>query len=354
MPRAFDITATTSSVQLGASGQGEVSFTVSNKLGTGVTVRATVEPTGDTRPEWVSFPNGMERTLSPDGTAVIPVRVAVPPGTSPGTYGFNLVVASVSNPDEHYARGPSVAFTAAPAPVPVKKPFPWWLVALAAGVLIIIGGVVAILSARGDKQAPGLGQACAKEEPKCGPDLACGTSNVCLGAKGFKGCERGEQCATNRCEEGTCEELVALSGACNSADDCNPPLACHEGVCRGLAGFQGCDKVEQCATGRCEASKCQEQVTLGDTCDSTDDCRSPLTCHQTFCLMPVGQKCTHPSQCVSGECQSQVCARGAVVCPRCPMGTLCFDGRCQAPVIRRDHRILQELQVAPRRTIPAP
>ncbi len=352
MPRAFDITATTSNVQLGASGQGEVSFTVSNKLGVGVTVRATVEPSGNTRAEWMSFPQGLERTLSPDGTAVIPVRVAVPPGTPPGTYGFNLVVASTTNPDEHYDRGPSVAFTTSAAPVVVKKPFPWWIVALAAGVLVIVGVVVAILG--DNKAAPGLGQACAKEEPKCGPDLTCGAGNVCLGAKGFKGCDKGEQCATNRCEEGTCEELVALSGACNSSDDCNPPLACHEGACRGLAGFQGCDKGEQCVTGRCEAGSCQEQVTLGDTCNSNDDCRSPLTCFQTFCLMPLGQKCTHPSQCVTGDCQNQVCTRGAVLCPRCPVGTICINGRCQAPVILRDHRILQELQVEPRRTIPAP
>jgi hypothetical protein len=150
----------------------------------------------------------------------------------------------------------------AAAPVPVKKPFPWWLVALAAGVLIIVGGVVAILSSRGDKEAPTLGQACAKEEPKCGKDLTCGLGNACVGAAGFKGCEQGAQCATNRCEAGTCEERAALEGKC----------------------------------------------------DSPDDCRSPLTCHQTFCLIPMGQKCTHPSQCVSGDCQGQLCTRGAVFC----------------------------------------
>ena len=58
MPRAFDITATTSSVQLDGSGQGEVSFTVSNKLEVGVSVRASVEPAGSARAEWLSFPGG--------------------------------------------------------------------------------------------------------------------------------------------------------------------------------------------------------------------------------------------------------------------------------------------------------
>ena len=85
---------------------------------------------------------------------------------------------------------------------------------------------------------------------------------------------------------------MALGDTCDSADDCTEPLACHEAACRGLAGFSPCDKPGQCVTGRCQGNACQEQVSLGDTCDSEDDCRSPLTCSSGFCLIPVGQKCT--------------------------------------------------------------
>ncbi|PTL84221.1 hypothetical protein [Vitiosangium sp. GDMCC 1.1324] len=303
MPRNFDITATTSSVKLDGSGQGEVTFTVSNKLGMGVTVRATVEPAGNTRAEWMSFPDGMERTLSPDGTAVIPVRISAPKGTPPGAYNFGLVVASVSNPDEQYDRGPSVAFNVAEAPAPVKKPFPWWLVALAAGVVIIIVGVVAILSSHGKKvEAPGIGQPCAAKGTKCAANLTCGPNNVCLGA----------------------------------------------------AGFEGCDKPELCATGRCEANKCQEQVSLGDTCDSPDDCRAPLSCFQGFCLIPLGEKCTHPSQCVTGACTNQVCSRAVVLCPRCPAGTVCINGTCVQTGIVRDPRLMRELEVQQFQRTPQP
>ena len=353
MPRAFDITATTSSVPLDPAGHGEVSFTISNKLGTGVSVRATVEPAANVQPEWMKFPDGMERILSADGTAVIPVRISVPAGTPPGSYGFTLVVASISNPDEHYDRGPSVAFTVREAAVPVKKPFPWWLVALAAGVLLIVGVVVAILASGGGEEGPGLGVACAKKEPRCGKDLTCGTGNLCVGTAGFKGCTSGEQCATARCEGDRCEERVALTDKCDSVDDCQEPLACHEAACRGLAGFSGCEKPEQCVTGRCQEGTCQEQISLGDTCDSNDDCRSPLTCHQSFCLIPVGEKCTHPSQCVSGACNG-TCNQVAVRCPRCPLGTVCVEGKCVRPAIIRDHRLLQEMQLEPRRSIPSP
>lgn len=301
MPRAFDITATTSDVKLNASGQGEVSFTISNKLGTGVSARATVEPSGNARAEWMSFPNGMERTLSPDGTAVIPVRISVPPGTPPGSYGFGLVVTDVANPDEHYDRGPSVAFTVAAVPVPVKKPFPWWIVALAAGVVVIVGVVVAILSSHGGTK-PGLGAACEKKAPKCDKGLTCGPANTCLGDKGFTGCQ----------------------------------------------------KPEQCVTGRCEGGACQEQVSLGDTCDSNDDCRSPLTCSSGLCLIPLGQKCTQSAQCASGNCAAQACAPSVVQCPPCPIGTFCVNGACVRRQIFVDPRLMQELQVQPQRVTPSP
>jgi hypothetical protein len=263
------------------------------------------------------------------------------------------VVTDVANPDEHYDRGPSVAFTVAAAPVAAKKPFPWWIVALAAGVLVIVVAVVAVLSSRGG-EGPGLGAACAKKDPKCGKDLTCGTGNVCLGDKGFK-CDKPEQCANGRCEAGTCEKLAALGDTCDSADDCTQPLACHEGACRGLAGFSPCDKPAQCATGRCQGNSCQEQVSLGDTCDSDDDCRSPLTCSSGLCLIPVGQKCTQSAQCVTGNCESQVCARAVVRCPvACPTGTVCLNGSCVRRDIFVDPRLMRDLQMQPQRTLPSP
>ena len=324
MPSVFDVTVSSPQVALNASGQAEVSFTISNKLGTGVGVRATVEPTGTTPPGWLAFPEGAERSLTPDGTAVLPVRIAAPAGTAPGTYGFSLVVASQSNPDEHYVRSPSVAFSVAVA-APVKKRFPWWIVALAAGVLLLVGGVVAVLASRGGA-APGAGQPCATKAPVCADGLHCAA--------------------------GTCQTAVALGGACAAEGDCAKPLTCFEATCRGGAGFKECAQPGQCVTGRCEAKQCQEQETLGDACDSADDCRAPLACSQGFCLIPVGQRCTHPSQCVTGTCTAQTCSPSSVPCPRCPRFSVCRNGQCEDRVfIHKDPGLMQEL-AQPRRFAP--
>lgn len=280
MARAFDITSTTSRVELNGSSQGTVSFTISNKLGAAVTVRASVSPTGTSKAEWMSFPEGAERALTADGTAVIPVKVSVPAGTPPGAYGFGLLVASLTNPDENYDQGPAVAFTVAEAKAPVKKPFPWWIVAVAAGVVLLTGGVVFALVHKAPA-APGLGEACATKGAECGANLECGAGKVCVGQ----------------------------------------------------SGFSTCTKPEQCATGRCEAGTCKEQSLLGDSCNSADDCHAPLTCvPQGLCLIPLGKPCASPQQCVTGACQGtpQVCTQPVVPCTvLCPARSRCVNNQCR-------------------------
>ncbi len=302
MPRTFDITTPTPALSLDGQGQAEVAFTVSNALGQPTRVRAVVEPSGSTKPEWLSLPEGAEKDLPPDGTSLFTVKLAVPPGTPPGQYSFNLLVVGVANPDEHYARGPGVAFTVAKAEVPVKKPFPWWLVALVGGVVLLAGGVVAVLASRGGGEPPGLEQKCAEKGTPCAPGLACSPAGTCLGPVGFKPCEKGTACLTGRCAEGSC----------------------------------------------------QERVSLGDACTTAEDCREPLACHQSVCLVPEGQRCTHPSQCATGNCSGQVCQPAPVVeCnPRCTRGSVCQGGQCvPLRIIIRDHRIFERVPIQP---IPAP
>jgi hypothetical protein len=142
MPRSFAITTSEPSLQLSPAGRGELTFTVSNTLGRPVRVRTVIEPEGQAPREWFSLMGDSERDLAPDGTQSYSVKLAVPPGTPEGQHAFHLLVADVANPDEQFAIGPSVAFQVQrPAPAAPKK-FPWWIVAVAAGVLLIAGGAI--------------------------------------------------------------------------------------------------------------------------------------------------------------------------------------------------------------------
>lgn len=332
MPRAFDVTASTPAVQLSPGRKGEVTFTVTNALGQPSRVRAMVEPSGDARREWLSLPGGMEKELPPDGTAVFTVKVAVPPDAPPGEYTFKLLVVSVSNPDEHYARGPAVAFTvAAAAPVPAKKPFPWGWVALAAGVVLIVGGVVALVLSRGDGEGtggsgalPGLSQPCGEVEPRCAEGLVCTEESRCLGGAGFS-CGEGGECASQNCVEGECRPPQGLGSACQSDRGCLVPLLCHEGFCL-LPDGNRCTNMAQCISGRCEAGTCTARVSPGGRCGQDTDCESPARCENSRCVLNEGALCRGDAECRSGNCQDGLCRPECF--PPCGPGLTCSRGRC--------------------------
>jgi len=327
MPRAFDITAATESVSLSASGQGEIAFTVSNALRAPVRARAMVMVAGQAQREWTSIAGEAERDFTPDGTQQFIVKVQAPPGTPPGRYTFHLLVSNVANPDEQYADGPAVSFVV-PEPAPVgKKPFPWWLVALLGGVLVIGGGVTAILAGRG---GPDLGDPC--EEGKCGKDLACSgaTAGRCLGEDGFQGCKENAQCVSARCVSGRCEE-AELGRNCGPGDTCPARQKCipllGTRTCL-LAPEQACTGDGQCTSLFCKEGKCARD---DGKCDNNEQCRPPSVCHTNkACLLPDGQQCSANEVCVSGFCSGGTCQQAPVPCvPACTPGLFCVRGECR-------------------------
>jgi hypothetical protein len=282
---------------------------------------------GQARPEWAVVSGGEERDFATDGTQQFTVRLQVPPGTPPGRYTFHLLVTNVANPDEQYAEGPTVSFTV-PEPVPVtKKPFPWWIVALAAGVLIIGGGVVAILASRG---GPDLGEPC--EGTECGKGLACSApaGGVCLGADGFKGCKESGQCLSGRCAEERCVEAEL-------GRNCGPGDSCPAGQkCTALLGTRTCllPPGDACTgDGQCTSLYCKNSQCMRDDgkCDTNDECRPPSQCHTNkLCLLANGQQCTSNGVCISGFCSpSGTCQQAPTPCPvLCPRFSSCVGGRC--------------------------
>lgn len=169
MARAFDITTTTPALKLDGSRRSEVAFTVTNSLGRPVRGRAVIVPEGPLAPEWLSLAGDNERDFLPNGTHVFHVQIAVPSSQPAGEHAFHLLVADQSNPDEHFADGPSVAFRV-PAPVvPIKKGIPWWIPVSVAAVLLIAVVTGVLLRRGGQDEGPGTGGSGQVEEPEPPP-----------------------------------------------------------------------------------------------------------------------------------------------------------------------------------------
>lgn len=255
MPRAFDITPATPTIKLSPAGEGEFSFTVSNALKRPVRARALAQPEGQTQAEWLGIGGASERDFAADGTQQFTVRLKVPAGTPPGSYGLHLLVSTVTNPDEEYATGPAVSFEVAPS-APPKKPFPWWIVALAAGVLVLGGGGFLLFSKlRGRPPAAGT---------TCQADAACPANQRCVQVnEGLKSCllRPGQKCSRDiDCSSFWCTPQQVCSrddGQCKDSTECRPPaFTCDNGFCRKVLG-QACDRDEACASGVCEGGLCK-------------------------------------------------------------------------------------------------
>jgi len=145
MPSSFAITTAANSTPLDGSRKGQTVFTVSNTSVRPLRGRARVTPDSAATATWFTLTGGAERDFTVNGTQQYAVQIAVPPTAAAGTYTVRLDMVGVDNPDEDFTQGPSVTFEV-PAPLPVKKPFPWWIIAVIVGVIIVGIVLAAVLS----------------------------------------------------------------------------------------------------------------------------------------------------------------------------------------------------------------
>jgi heat shock protein HslJ len=135
MPSPFAITTTANAVSLDARRSGEASFTVSNTSGSPIRGRAQLTPEPPASAVWLTLMEEGEQDFSTGSTQQYTVKITVPADTPAGTYSFRLNMVGVENPDELFTQGPSATFQA-PEPE-AKRPFPWWIVIAAAGILAL-------------------------------------------------------------------------------------------------------------------------------------------------------------------------------------------------------------------------
>jgi hypothetical protein len=147
MSSAFAITTAANSVRLDNSRRGQASFTVSNTSERELVSRAQVEPQDGASPAWFTITGEPKRNFAVGGTEQFVVQIAVPVDVPAGSYSFRLNALGVDNPDEDYTQGQSVTFEV-PAVQPEKKTFPWWIILVGVGVLVVGGVIFAVLSGR--------------------------------------------------------------------------------------------------------------------------------------------------------------------------------------------------------------
>jgi hypothetical protein len=140
--------------------QGETTFTVSNPALNADRAVFEVVPGDGAERSWFTVADP-QRMVPGTGSVPYLVKVAVPADAPAGSYAIQGRVYSADlAPEESSVLSGRVVFDiGAAAPVPEAKPKPWWLIAVAALVVLVIGVVTWLLVAGGDEPKPVAGGA---------------------------------------------------------------------------------------------------------------------------------------------------------------------------------------------------
>ncbi len=169
--RPFAITVDRARTQVPPGRTAEIGITVSNVSGRRLVARPSVHAPDAQVASWVNVDQPHEQDLDEGETRRLAARIEIPASISPGTYTCRIIVSNVENPDEEFAEGPDLTIeVTADAPAPERKPFPWWIVAVAGGAVLLIGIIVTVvvLTSGGD----GGGESEVAETPAPAPAAA--------------------------------------------------------------------------------------------------------------------------------------------------------------------------------------
>jgi hypothetical protein len=139
--------------------KGNAVYSVTNKTQEGLTARLGVQVQGDGKPEWYQVQGEAERPVAAGETQTVTVVAKIPSAAAPGQHRVKLRAINVNDPDNDSTDSSAAAVTipAAAAPKPKSKPFPWWILAVVGGVLVlVIGVIIAIVVMSGGSKVPSV------------------------------------------------------------------------------------------------------------------------------------------------------------------------------------------------------
>jgi hypothetical protein len=156
MADSFAVTTPAAAVPLGADRHAEFTVSVTNVSGRPLRARLRLVATEPAKSDWFAVAGDAEREFALGATQAYAVQVRVPPEVAAGTYSVRCDAVAEDQPQEVFTQGPVVALT---VPAPHAGRFPWWIVAVAAAV-IVVGVVAAVLIARSGDGKGRTGDAC--------------------------------------------------------------------------------------------------------------------------------------------------------------------------------------------------
>ena len=147
MTTSWVVTTGTERVALNAQRQGEITFTVTNT--TDAADRAVFEPVpGEGVDRAALTVENPDRTIPGRGSAAFLVRIAIPQQAAAGRFElYGQAYSAHLAPEETVGRSGRVVFEVPAAPEPKKRP--WWLLAVAALVVIVLAVVGWLVFGRG-------------------------------------------------------------------------------------------------------------------------------------------------------------------------------------------------------------
>ncbi len=132
----FTITTSSDVVEVQAGSSAQVELSVTNISGREIVGRPSVVAENGEVPRWFTPTEGAEHPFGVGETKTIRMAISPPRRASAGDYACGVVVSNIENPDEWYTEGPSLTVKVGEAD---KKGFPWWILAVVGGVLLLIG-----------------------------------------------------------------------------------------------------------------------------------------------------------------------------------------------------------------------